>query len=97
MCEEDGLNLSSSNLLRGKVLGKTLRYSLHFGKVFGRPDCFTMLKELVLNGAHLQRDFDIVHIQRLPHLERLHLKATGIGNEASGYQFFAFSGRLTVS
>ncbi|KAJ8588245.1 hypothetical protein M405DRAFT_740638 [Rhizopogon salebrosus TDB-379] len=66
MCEEDGLNLSSSNLLR----------------VFSRPDCFMMLKELVLNGAHLQRDFDIVHIQRLPHLERLHLKATGIGNEA---------------
>ena len=41
-----------------------------------------MLRELVLNGAHLERDFDLVHIQRLPNLERLHLEATGVGNEA---------------
>ncbi|OAX39500.1 hypothetical protein K503DRAFT_849485 [Rhizopogon vinicolor AM-OR11-026] len=66
MCEEDGLNLPPSNLLQ----------------VFSRPDYYVMLKELILNGAHLDRDFDLVHIQRLPNLEKLHLEATGIGNEA---------------
>ncbi|KAG0699239.1 hypothetical protein DFH29DRAFT_1015436 [Suillus ampliporus] len=66
MCEEDGLNLHSSNLLH----------------VFSRPGYYLTLKELVLNGAHLERDFDLVHIQRLPNLERLHLEATNVGNEA---------------
>ncbi|KAG1821027.1 uncharacterized protein BJ212DRAFT_1457738 [Suillus subaureus] len=66
MCEEDGLNLHSSNLLR----------------VFSRPGYYSMLKELVLDGAHLERDFDLVHIQQLPNLERLHLEGTDIGNEA---------------
>ncbi|KAG1736567.1 hypothetical protein EDB19DRAFT_1637625 [Suillus lakei] len=66
MCEEDGLNLHSSNLLR----------------VFSRPGYYSTLKELVLDGAHLERDFDLVHIQQLPNLERLHLEGTDVGNEA---------------
>lgn len=66
MCEEDGLNLHSSNVLR----------------VFSRPGYYSTLKELVLDGAHLQRDFDLVHIQQLPNLERLHLEGADIGNEA---------------
>ncbi|KAG1866161.1 hypothetical protein F4604DRAFT_1928172 [Suillus subluteus] len=66
MCEEDGLNLHSSNLLR----------------VFSRPGYYSTLKELVLDGAHLERDFDLIHIQQLPNLERLHLEGTDIGNEA---------------
>ncbi|KAG2348083.1 hypothetical protein BDR05DRAFT_875592 [Suillus weaverae] len=66
MCEEDGLNLHSSNILR----------------VFSRPGYYSTLKELVLDGAHLERDFDLVHIQQLPNLERLHLEGTDIGNEA---------------
>ncbi|KAG1857914.1 hypothetical protein C8R48DRAFT_606842 [Suillus tomentosus] len=66
MCEEDGLNLHSGNLLR----------------VFSKPGYYSMLKELVLDGAHLERDFDLVHIQQLPNLERLHLEGTDIGNEA---------------
>ncbi|KAG1738406.1 uncharacterized protein EDB91DRAFT_1203406 [Suillus paluster] len=66
MCEEDGLNLHLSNPLH----------------VFSRPDYYLTLRELVLNGAHLERDFDLVHILRLPNLERLHLEATDVGNEA---------------
>ncbi|KAG2107186.1 uncharacterized protein F5147DRAFT_837448 [Suillus discolor] len=66
MCEEDGLNLHSGNLLR----------------VFSKPGYYLTLKELVLDGAHLERDFDLVHIQQLPNLERLHLEGTDIGNEA---------------
>ncbi|KAG2145329.1 uncharacterized protein EDB93DRAFT_1228051 [Suillus bovinus] len=66
MCEQDGLNLHSGNLLR----------------VFSRLGYYSTLKELVLDGAHLERDFDLVHIQQLPNLERLHLEGTDIGNEA---------------
>lgn len=80
-----------------KLLARRPNHGFDLGAVFSRPGYYTMLKELVFNGAHLERDFDLVHIQRLPSLERLHLEATGIGNEAFGYQFFVFSGRLTVS
>lgn len=74
MCEEDGLNLHSSNVLR----------------VFSRPGYYSTLKELVLDGAHLQRDFDLVHIQQLPNLERLHLEGADIGNEALANSFFIY-------
>lgn len=65
--------------------------------MFSRPGYYTTLKDLVLNGARLERDFDLVHIQRLPNLERLYLEATDIGNEAFGYPFLTVTGRLTVS
>lgn len=50
--------------------------------MFSRPGYYSTLKELVLDGAHLEHDFDLVHIQQLPNLERLHLEGTDIGNEA---------------
>lgn len=70
-----------------KLFARRFDCSFYFGTVFSRPDYYTNLKELVLNGAHLERDFDLVHIQRLPNLEKLYLEATDIGNEAFDFQF----------
>lgn len=59
--------------------------------MFSRPGYYLTLKELVLDGGHLERDFDLVHIQQLPNLERLHLEGTNIGNEAFAINFFVYS------
>jgi hypothetical protein len=58
--------------------------------VFSRPGHYSALKELVLDGAHLECDFDLVHIQQLPNLEKLHLEGTDIGNEALAISFFVY-------
>jgi hypothetical protein len=58
--------------------------------VFSRPGYYSKLKELVLDGAHLEHDFDLVHVQQLPNLERLHLEGTDIGNEALAIKPFVY-------
>ncbi|KAG2061608.1 hypothetical protein BDR06DRAFT_870570, partial [Suillus hirtellus] len=55
------------------------------------PGYYLTLKELVLDDAHLERDFDLVHIQQLPNLERLHLEGTDIGNETVAIKFLTQS------
>ncbi|KIY45136.1 hypothetical protein FISHEDRAFT_67103 [Fistulina hepatica ATCC 64428] len=49
--------------------------------VFGEPNSFSFLRALSFSHASLT-DFDLMHIHHLPHLSKLLLDDTGIGNEA---------------
>jgi hypothetical protein len=87
---ENGLNISGSEVLRGKLPSSILmaaavsfaQCKLLCSLVFTRPHSFRHLSELSLSDTPLD-DYDLAHIHHLPNLSILHLSNTGIGNEAS--------------